>query len=365
MKQLFTLVFFSLIAITSSAADSSFVINGKLSELKSGKIFLNYFYNDKSTFDSAVILNGKFSFKGFVSTPVSANLTLQGKKSDWLSFFIEPAKINITGKGDSLKLLSVSGSIVNDDDRKLKAMMSSVTEWQNRNAKIYDEAYNAKNKAVMDSLDEVDLEIMQETRKVVAEFVKENPNSVRGALSFKQNFSYYAEAVDMEPIYADLGKNIKESKLGMDIKKMIDTYRTVAPGQVAPDIVQTAPDGSTIALSSLKGKYVLVDFWASWCGPCRRENPNVVKIFNDYKSKDFTIYGVSYDTKKERWEKAIKDDGLAWYQVSDLLGWKNSTSEQYGIKAIPSNMILDKEGRIIAKNLFGKKLAAKMAEILP
>ena len=119
-----------------------------------------------------------------------------------------------------------------------------------------------------------------------------------------------------------------------------------------------------MSLSSLKGKYVLVDFWASWCGPCRRENPNVVKIYDEYKDKGFDIFGVSYDTKKDNWRNAIKDDGLTWNQVSDLKGWENATSDVYGIKAIPSNMLLDKDGKVIAKNIFGKRLSDKLAKLI-
>ena len=260
--------------------------------------------------------------------------------------------------------MSIKDGGLNADDKVLKDRMRTITFWEDTNSKIFEKVYKEKNKAVMDSLEQIDIDIMKAKRKVVADFVKENPSSMRGAMAIMENFSYYAEASDVEPLYNLLDGKIKSSPKGMEVKAMLDTYSKVAIGKHAPEILQYTPDSSTLSLSSLKGKYVLIDFWASWCGPCRRENPNIVEAYKQFKDKGFTVLGVSYDTKKANWKKAIEDDHLNWNQVSTLDGWANSTSKEYGIKAIPSNVLVDKDGIIIAKNIFGKQLVQKLEEVV-
>jgi peroxiredoxin len=139
---------------------------------------------------------------------------------------------------------------------------------------------------------------------------------------------------------------------------------STAIGQPAPEIELETPEGKELALSSLKGKVVLIDFWASWCGPCRKEMPNVVKAYAKFKNKGFEIFGVSLDQDKARWIEAIQKDGITWPQVSDLKQWQSSVVRQYNIQGIPYTVLLDREGNILAKNLRGEELEKKLTEVL-
>jgi len=365
MKQFFSILAFCIfLNYSPKAQDSSYVINGSLEKIRSGTIYLNIYELGKTFKDSTAINDGKFQFTGFVTSPYFATLTMPERHEDYFTFYVEPVSMGISGRGDSLKMLTVKGSVLNTDDQLFKARMRPVTQWEENDSKIYEQAYTNKNIRVMDSLDRVDNEILAAKRKIVAAFVKDYPKSMRGAMAIVENYSYYAEASDIEPLYKKLDPSIQNSPKGREITKMIDTYAKVAIGKPAPNITQYTPDSSQLSLSSLKGKYVLIDFWASWGGPCRRENPNVVAAYNHFKGKGFTVLGVSYDTKKDSWKKAISDDHLDWNQVSDLQGWQNSTSNEYGIKAIPSNVLVDKKGVIVAKNIFGEKLTDKLKEVL-
>ncbi|MDX1940132.1 MAG: TlpA disulfide reductase family protein [Saprospiraceae bacterium] len=170
------------------------------------------------------------------------------------------------------------------------------------------------------------------------------------------NFVPYAEAFIKE--FKD-----KVPAAATDLQRQLDAVKSFEVGGTAPDFTQKTPAGEEMKLSDLRGKVVLVDFWASWCGPCRRENPNVVKMYNEYKDKGFEILGVSLDQDKGRWLQAIEKDGLTWRHVSDLKGWQNEVAQLYSVSAIPHTILLDAEGKIIARNLRGPALENKLAEL--
>ena len=209
--------------------------------------------------------------------------------------------------------------------------------------------------------------VMDNAFTEMVDYVKDNPESSVAAFITASELMHSVDYADLSSIAEGFKTHQPNSLYTQQILDKAEKMKTVALGAVAPDFTQADVDGNPITLSSLKGKYVLLDFWASWCKPCRQENPNVVRMYNKYKGKNFEILGISLDQpgKKQRWLDAIEADGIEWLQVSDLKGWRNEVAQLYDVTSIPRTFLLDPEGKIIAKDLRGSELLEKMAELFP
>jgi peroxiredoxin len=340
--------------------DSSYAIIGKVTGLDTGFVILNHRQYEKN--DTARLDHGYFTFKGKADTAEMCTITLgnQAKR-----FFLENGKISILIKKDSLPYALISGTKVQDEYNYFHNQVSkAVTDRISQVDKAYDSANNKKNQRAMDSLDKMYNALDLEQKQLVMDFTKSHPTSVVAAYEIYANFSYNARAGQLDSLFQDLDTTVRPTYFGRLIQNTVEKARLTAIGNPAPDFTNNDANGKPVSLSSFKGKLVLLDFWASWCGPCRLENPNVVKAFHKFHSKGFDIFGVSLDDTKADWMQAIKKDGLDWMQVSDLKGWQASAASLYGVKGIPMNYLIDKNGIIIARGLRGDQLESKLAELL-
>jgi peroxiredoxin len=265
------------------------------------------------------------------------------------------AKFTGTKSNEEYTLYKIAVQPLNDAVKALNAEYASAPAEKQASPEFRNYLLNKQNA------------LQQQAKDINKKFIAENPASYISlqTLIDAVNSEAYPDAANLQAQFSALSKGLRESMAGVAYQKRLDAMKSVSVGAIAPDFAEPDTSGVPIKLSSFKGKYVFLDFWASWCGPCRNENPNVVKAYNKYKGENFTILSVSLDQtgKKSDWLKAIHDDGLTWNHVSDLKFWANDAALLYSVRAIPQNFLIDPSGKIIARNIFGDDLQKKLAEI--
>ncbi|MFC4231278.1 redoxin domain-containing protein [Parasediminibacterium paludis] len=361
MKQFFLSIAFITALAACNKGKNSYTITGKLSNLKSGNavILQKWAKEDKS--DTAYAdKDGKFTFTGSVAEPTPASLVIastgQGLSSPTI-LFLEKGTITIGGTTEGINGLIVTGGTSNQENNTIQNILKSYYSQMKPLGDSLQAKMANKDTANTQPLEARYMQLEQNQNNEVMRFIESNTKSYVATFYAYLFFNNSNNAVAIDGVYSKLDKTIQSSYFGSKLKEISDRIKSAdVIGKPAPDFTLQTPDNQSVSLSSLKGKYVLVDFWASWCGPCRKENPNVVKAFNQFKDKNFTILGVSLDEDKTAWQAAIAKDKLTWTHVSDLKGWQSGVAALYHVESIPANFLLDKEGKIVAKDLRGEDL---------
>lgn len=370
-------IFFALLLLQLGAfgqGKKKFTINGKYGAFNApAKAYLEYELDSKTILDSVVLKDGNFKFSGKAPvSPVEAALIFDtkgmGKRKSFeqATVYLEPGNIRFVSDGKSTLGAQITGTPANNDYTDFNNLVDAAFAKMNpEDRKFLEGKISPENTPDFEAqLAGFKKRYSDLTLDAYVQFIQSHPGA-RLSLDLLPKVAYDHDYTMVKPLFDGLSDKVKASAEGVKFAESLERMKNTGIGRTAPDFELPDTTGNMVKLSSFLGKYVLLDFWASWCGPCRAENPNLVKIYQQFSTQNFTIVGVSLDRPGSRaaWLSAIKKDGLPWLQLSDLKCWDSPAAKLFGVQAIPQNFLIDPNGVIIGKTLMGKDLELKLQEI--
>lgn len=359
-KWLFAFLLLPL-TIAAQPKPQGFTLEGKLDGYPDGTDIVLIKNGDNTEIGRTKLAKGKFTIKGSVKEPLLCFLAVGTDRPSEL--YIENASITVKGNKSKPSVYEVEGSASHRDFATFLTAFIPIANQLNALANTINATTQPEER---DKLTVIYKKTQDDMQKAIDKFVKDKPRSYSAPFILFATYSFNEDPAMLESRYKLLDEKIRKTEMGLQLAQFITESKIGAVGTDALDFTQPDTTGTPVALSSFRGKYVLVDFWASWCGPCRVENPIVVESFKKFNKKNFTVLGVSLDRpgQKDKWVSAIHEDNLTWTHVSDLQFWNNSAAVLYKVKGIPQNILVDPQGKIVAKNLRGPALEAKLCELL-
>lgn len=369
-KLVFIIVSTLLLVACNNLKDNEFLISGTVDGIENGKkVYVDIFdeYGPISK-DTSVVENGKFELKGTTNSIDLGFIRFEDQNFN-VPLILEAGKISITVHKDSVHKSTIGGTKNNEIFQKFNnssiEISKKVVKFEKDNIAQMKEARSKNDTTTVNKLMKQYNKFQDEMNKHSEKFIKENPNTFLSVLLL-ENFLMrnYLPKEKVTEYFNKLDKKNQETNSGKRISTIIFKKNEIKIGNKAPNFAANSPEGKKVFLKESLGKVTIVDFWASWCGPCRAENPNVVALYNEFHKQGLNIIGVSLDKDAAKWKDAIAKDGLTWPHVSNLKFWEEPIAKLYNVESIPATFILDAKGTIVAKDLRGDALRAKVQELL-